>query len=53
LSLGYSYTNTDQKGARIVDDNRNRVFLQLNWLIHRPEWRVKEPKPLVKWPHRL
>ena len=53
LSLGYSYTNTDQKSATIVDDDRNRVFLQLNWLIHQPEWRVKEPKPLVKWPHRL
>jgi hypothetical protein len=53
LSLGYSYTNTDQESARIVDDDRNRVFLQLNWLIHRPEWRVKPPKPLVRWPHRL
>jgi len=53
LSLGYSFTKTDQKSGTIVDDDRNRVFLQLRWLIHQPEWRVKEPKPLVKWPHRL
>ena len=49
LSLTYSYTKTDQDRD---DDERNRIFLQLRWLIHRPEWRVKEPRPLVKWPHR-
>jgi hypothetical protein len=53
LSFGYSYTKTDQESKTIVDDERNRVSLQLRWLIHTPEWRVKEPKPLVKWPHRL
>ena len=53
LSLGYSYVKTDQESNSVVDDETNRVFLQLRWLIHRPEWRVKSPKPLVKWPHRL
>jgi hypothetical protein len=53
LSLAYSYTKTDQDTDRIVDDERNRVFLQLRWFIHRPEWRVRPPKPLVTWPHRL
>jgi hypothetical protein len=53
LSLAYSYSKTDQDSDSIVDDERNRVFLELRWLIHRPEWRVKPPKPLVKWPHRL
>jgi hypothetical protein len=50
LSLNYSYTKTDQEKE---DDSRNRVYLGLTWLIHRPEWRVKPPKPLVEWPHRL
>ena len=49
LSLTYSYTKTDQDRD---DDERNRISLQLRWLIHQPEWRVKEPKPLVQWPHR-
>jgi opacity protein-like surface antigen len=53
LSLDYSYIKTDQESNSVVDDETNRVFLQLRWLIHRPEWRVKPPKPLVKWPHRL
>jgi hypothetical protein len=53
LSLNYSYTKTDQESDSVVDDQTNRVFLQLTWLIHRPEWRVKPPKPLVRWPHRL
>ena len=53
LSLDYSYTKTDQESDSVVDDETNRVFLQLRWLIHRPEWRVKPPKPLVRWPHRL
>ena len=53
LSLDYSYAKTDQDSDSVVDDETNRVFLQLRWLIHRPEWRVKPPKPLVRWPHRL
>jgi len=53
LSLGYSYTKTDQESETVVDDETNRVFLQLRWVIQRPEWRVKPPKPLVKWPHRF
>jgi hypothetical protein len=53
LSLAYSYTKTDQDSDNIIDDNRNRVFLELRWFIHRPEWRVKPPRELVKWPHRL
>jgi hypothetical protein len=53
ISLSYSYIKTDQKSVTVVDDETNRVFLQLRWLIHRPEWRVKPPKPLVRWPHRL
>jgi hypothetical protein len=53
LSLGYSYVKTDQESNSVVDDETNRVFLQLRWLIHRPEWRVRPPKPLVRWPHRL
>ena len=53
LSLGYSYTKTDQESDSVVDDETNRVSLELRWLIHRPEWRVKSPKQLVKWPHRL
>jgi hypothetical protein len=53
LSLAYSYTKTDQESDSVVDDERNRVFLQLRWFIHKPEWRVKGPKALVKWPHRL
>jgi hypothetical protein len=53
LSLDYSYTKTDQESDSVVDDETNRVFLQLRWVIHKPEWRVKPPKPLVRWPHRL
>jgi len=53
LSLGYSYSKTDQKSASVRDDETNRVSLNLRWLIHQPEWRVRGPKPLVKWPHRL
>ncbi len=53
LSLDYSYTKTDQESDSVVDDETNRVFLQLRWVIHKPEWRVKPPTPLVKWPHRL
>jgi hypothetical protein len=53
LSLAYSYTKTDQESNTVVDDQTNRVFLQLKWLIHKPEWTVKPPKPLVRWPHRL
>ena len=51
LRLRYSYSKTDQDN-RDRDDERNRIFLQLRWLIHRPEWRVKEPRPLLTWPHR-
>jgi len=53
LSLAYSYTKTDQESDSVVDDETNRVFLQLRWVIHKPEWRVKPPQPLVRWPHRL
>ena len=53
LTLDYSYIKTDQEGDSVVDDETNRVFLNLIWLIHRPEWRVRPPKELVKWPHRL
>ena len=53
LSLDYSYTKTDQESDSVVDDETNRVFLKLRWVIHKPEWRVKPPKPLVRWPHRL
>jgi hypothetical protein len=49
LSLAYSYTKTDQDRD---EDERNRIYLQLRWLIHRPEWRVKEPRPLVTYPYR-
>jgi len=51
LNLSYSYSKTDRDGSE-RDDERNRIFLQLRWLIHRPEWRVKEPRPLVTWAHR-
>jgi hypothetical protein len=53
LSLAYSYTKTDQESDSVVDDETNRVFLQLRWIIHEPEWRVRPPKTLVRWPHRL
>jgi hypothetical protein len=51
--LAYSYTKTDQESDSVVDDETNRVFLQLRWIIHEPEWRVRPPKTLVTWPHRL
>ena len=51
LRLGYSYTWTEDKVANETD-TRNRVFLELRWVIHRPEWKVRTPRPLVRWPWR-
>jgi len=51
LRLGYSYTWTENKVTNETD-TRNRVFLELRWVIHRPEWKVRTPRPLVRWPWR-
>ena len=51
LRLAYSYTWAENI---ITDetDERQRVFLELRWEIHRPEWRIRRPRPLVKWQWR-
>ena len=51
LRLAYSYTWTEDKVANNTDD-RNVVFLEIRWLIHKPEWKVRQPRPLVRWPWR-
>jgi len=51
LRLAYSYTWTEDKVANNTDD-RNVVFLEIRWLIHKPEWKVRQPRALVRWPWR-
>jgi len=53
LRLGYSYTWAEREDEVANEkDTRNRVFLELRWVIHRPEWRIRQPSPLVEWPWR-
>ena len=51
LRLEYRYSWTENK---ISDERetRNRISLELRWLIHRTEWRIRRPRDLIKWPFR-